>query len=99
MLSEIKENQVQTFNIENQAFYSIFSMEGLRITAEKGFYCFNLPYQMSDGPKAITRTCFKNQLQLVINQYGQEESQNTKSEMQHFPAVCYLDKTDQKVRQ
>ena len=27
MLSEIKENQVQTFNTENQAFNSNFSME------------------------------------------------------------------------
>ena len=27
MLSEIKENSVQTFNIENQAFTSNFSME------------------------------------------------------------------------
>ena len=34
------------------------------------FYSFNLPYQMSDGRKAITRICFKVQLQVVINQYG-----------------------------
>ena len=33
------------------------------------FYSFNLPYQMSDGRKAITRICFKVQLQVVINQY------------------------------
>ena len=43
-----------------------FLVQGLRITAEKGFYCFNLPYQMSDGPKAITRICLKVQLQVVI---------------------------------
>ena len=36
----------------------------------------------------------------MINQYGKEETQNTKSEMQHFPAVHgYLDKTGQKVSQ
>ena len=52
---------------------------------------------MSDGPKAITRICLKVQLQVVLNQYEQEESQNTKSEMQHFSAVHeYLDKTGQK---
>ena len=60
-------------------------MQDLRITAENFFYCLNLPYQMSDEPQAITRTCFKVQLQVVINQYGKEESQNTESEMQHFP--------------
>ena len=71
-----------------------FLVQGLRITAEKGFYCFNLPYQMSDGPKAITRICLKVQLQVVINQYGQEETQNTKSEMLHFSTVReYLDRT------
>ena len=42
---------------------------------------------MSDGPKAITRVYFKVKLQVVINQYGYEESQNAKFEMQHFPTV------------
>ena len=36
----------------------------------------------------------------MINQYGKEESQITKSEMQHFPAVHeYLDRTGQKMSQ
>ena len=55
---------------------------------------------MSDGRKAITRICFKVQLQVVINQYRQEETQNTKSEMQHSAAVHeYLDRTGQKISQ
>ena len=53
---------------------------------------------MSDGRKAITRICFKVQLQVVINQYRQEETQNTKSEMQHSAAVHeYLGRTGQKI--
>ena len=60
-------------------------MQGLRITAENVFYCLNLPYQMSDGPQAITRTCFKVQLQVVINQYGRKRLKILNLKCNTFP--------------
>ena len=58
--------------VKNAKLTCRFLVQGLRITAEKGFYCFNLPYQMSDGPKAITRICLKVQLQVGLTNMGRK---------------------------